>query len=216
MKMSDKGIVALIGHEGIVPGPYYDSKGVLTYGVGHTASAGAPDPEDLPRGMPGNFDAALRDILQLFKRDVAKYEAGVLRAVKVPMAQHEFDALVSFHFNTGGIAKAQITRHLNAGDRKKAAEAFMGWIKPAEIIDRRKEERRLFAEGIYPSRPLTVWNVTLDRRVVWKAARTLKPAEALALMQDGKTETKPSLGVPVGITAALAALAAMLSQCTGG
>ena len=40
MRTSDLGIIALLGHEGIVPGPYYDSVGVLTYGVGHTASAG--------------------------------------------------------------------------------------------------------------------------------------------------------------------------------
>ena len=44
MKTSDAGIIALISHEGIVPGPYKDSKGILTYGVGHTKAAGAPDP----------------------------------------------------------------------------------------------------------------------------------------------------------------------------
>ena len=217
MKMSNEGIVALIGHEGIVPGPYYDSVRVLTYGIGHTAAAGAPDPSTLKPGMPKDLDAELMKIFALFKKDLAKYEADVLRAVKVPMARHEFDALVSFHYNTGGIAKAKLTQHLNAGDRKKAAQAFMGWIKPAEIIERRKEEQRLFAEGVYPTRGLTVWNVSEDRKVIWKPVRTLKPAEALTLM-NSKTavKKKPSVGVPVGITAALAALAALLSQCTGG
>ena len=57
-----------------------------------------------------------------------RYEAAVLRAVKVPLEPHEFDALVSFHYNTGGIAKAALTRHLNAGDRAAAATAFMAWL----------------------------------------------------------------------------------------
>ena len=35
-----------------MPGPYLDVKGVWTFGIGHTAAAGAPDPATLPRGMP--------------------------------------------------------------------------------------------------------------------------------------------------------------------
>jgi GH24 family phage-related lysozyme (muramidase) len=54
--------------------------------------------------------------------------------VKVPLAPHEFDALVSFHYNTGGIAKAALTRHLNAGNRVAAADAFLNWRRPASII----------------------------------------------------------------------------------
>ena len=58
--------------------------------------------------------------LRLFRADLARYEAGVLRAVTVPLAPHEFDALVSFHYNTGAIARAALTRALNAGDRAAA------------------------------------------------------------------------------------------------
>ena len=57
MKMSDRGRAELAGHEGIVPGPYLDSVGVWTFGVGHTANAGAPDPRAMPRGMPQDIDA---------------------------------------------------------------------------------------------------------------------------------------------------------------
>ncbi|UHD43893.1 glycoside hydrolase family protein [Aureimonas altamirensis] len=68
---------------------------------------------------------------------MAKYEADVLRAVKAPLSQTQFDALVSYHYNTGDVAKANLTKQLNAGDYAGAAEAFMGWSKPAEIIPRR-------------------------------------------------------------------------------
>ncbi|WP_415128195.1 hypothetical protein [Paracoccus sp. (in: a-proteobacteria)] len=51
MQVSDKGVAFLVAHEGIVPGPYLDGVGVWTFGIGHTAAAGAPIPKDLPRGM---------------------------------------------------------------------------------------------------------------------------------------------------------------------
>ena len=57
MKTSDAGLFAIALHEGIVPGPYFDSVGVLTYGIGHTLGAGYPDPAKMQRGMPTNLDA---------------------------------------------------------------------------------------------------------------------------------------------------------------
>jgi len=67
----------------------------------------------------------------------------------VDVTQTEFDALVSFHFNTGRIKTAALTKSLNAGDRKAAAAQFLNFKKPPEIIPRRKKEQKLFAEGIY-------------------------------------------------------------------
>ena len=46
MQMTDRGLLALMRHEGIVPGPYLDVKNVWTYGVGHTAAAGPPAAAD--------------------------------------------------------------------------------------------------------------------------------------------------------------------------
>ena len=41
MTVSRRGVLEIAEHEGIVLGPYRDSAGVWTYGVGHTAGAGA-------------------------------------------------------------------------------------------------------------------------------------------------------------------------------
>ena len=60
MNMTDRGLLALARHEGIVPAPYLDVKRVWTFGVGHTAAAGAPDPARMPRGMPADLDAGIR------------------------------------------------------------------------------------------------------------------------------------------------------------
>ena len=42
----------------------------------------------------------------------------------VPLAPHEFDALVSFHYNTGAIARAALTGAFNAGDRAKSSRSL--------------------------------------------------------------------------------------------
>ena len=42
MQMTERGLLALAGHEGVVPAPYRDSTGTWTFGIGHTAAAGAP------------------------------------------------------------------------------------------------------------------------------------------------------------------------------
>ncbi len=182
MKTSDAGLFALALHEGIVPAPYKDSVGVWTYGIGHTLGAGYPDPEKMLRGMPSSLDAALRDVFDLFRRDVAKYEAAVNRAVKVPITQAQFDALVSFHYNTGAIGKASLVKRLNAGDVAGAAAGFMAWKKPPEIIPRRKAEQELFAKGVYPGGQVTVWQVSKAGKVIWNPARRLTKDHVLALL----------------------------------
>ncbi|MDP1630937.1 MAG: lysozyme [Caulobacter sp.] len=143
IKMSREGARELIGHEGVVLTRYLDTRGVWTLGVGHTAAAGDPD----PAGFTGAL--TLTGAIDLFMSDLERYEAAVARAVTTPLKQHEFDALVSFHFNTGAIATAALTRALNAGDRARAAEQFMGWKKPPEILGRRRKEQALFADGVY-------------------------------------------------------------------
>lgn len=192
MQTTDRGLLALIRHEGVVPGPYLDVKDIWTFGIGHTAAAGPPDPARMTRGMPADLDAGIREAFRLFRADLAAYEADVLRAVKVSLEPHEFDALVSFHYNTGGIAKAALTRHLNAGSRAAAAAAFMGWLRPAAIRPRREAERDLFAKGIYPTGTIPVWSVDRNGRVdLSRPIRRLTEAEALAFLRPTATPTPP-------------------------
>ena len=191
MKTSDKGIVALMIHEGIVPGPYLDSVGVWTYGIGHTEAAGSPDPTKMKRGMPADLDAALTSVFAVFRRDLAKYEAEV--AKRLPDAkQHEFDAAVSFHYNTGAIARATWVRTLSIGDVALAARQIMDWRKPPEIIKRREAERDLLLLGKYPTGAVTVWDVTDAGRVIWKPAMRLPAEYALAMLRGDKATAKPA------------------------
>lgn len=176
MKTSTKGMIEIASHEGIVLMPYLDSVGVWTWGVGHTKAAGPPDPATMPKGV----ERPIAEIFATFSRDLAKYEHRVNDAVKVPLKQHEFDALVSFDFNTGGIYKAALTKALNAGDRAGAARKFMGWSKPPEIIPRRKKEQALFRDGTYSAKGMaTVYTASASGKVNWGSARRVDVASLL-------------------------------------
>src|SRR5690606_26793868 len=106
MNLSRQGLMELIGHEAIVQTRYRDSAGVWTIGVGHTRAAGPPD----PRTFEGTM--SLTEVIALFRRDVTAYSAAVRAAIRVPVSQTEFDALVSFHYNTGAIGRAALVRSL--------------------------------------------------------------------------------------------------------
>ncbi len=183
MKISNRGLLEIAEHEGIVPGPYLDSRGIWTWGIGHTAGAGTPDPEAMPRGMPDNVDTAIIGALKQFDRDLDDYQRRVNAAIKVLLKQHEFDALVSFDFNTGGIFKARLTQRINAGD-PNAADSFMGWLKPPEIRRRRVDEMRLFQTGDYRANgdEIKVWRVDANGRLRG-LFRVMHGNEVLAMMK---------------------------------
>jgi lysozyme len=155
MKVSTRGLLEIAEHEGIVPAPYLDSVGVWTWGIGHTAAAGDPDPAKMNRAMPQNIDATIIAVVQQFAIDVVRYADRVNDAIKVPLKQHEFDAMVSFDFNTGGIHRAQLTKAINAG-QSDAARHFMGWLRPVEIKGRRTAEMNLFRTGNYDANGSTI------------------------------------------------------------
>ncbi|WP_157982062.1 lysozyme [Oceanicella sp. SM1341] len=190
MRTSPKGVAALAAHEGLVPAPYRDTKGTWTFGIGHTAGAGGPDPGAMPTGMPADLDAAIAQAVEIFRADLALCEARVLAAVAVPLSQHEFDALISFDFNTGGITRARLVELLNAGDRRGAALAFDNWHKPPEIIPRRDAERELFRAGTYPEKPVPIWRADTSGRLQG-VLRVMPVPEFLALVEPEPAEPDP-------------------------
>ena len=86
------------------------------------------------------------------ERDLARYAADVARAIgDAPTTQAQFDAMVSFHYNTGAIFRATLTRKHCAGDHAGAAQEFHRWNRAAGRIlkgltRRRQEEARLYLQ----------------------------------------------------------------------
>jgi len=201
MKITTQGVLEIAEHEGIVLGPYKDSVGVWTYGVGHTNGAGAPDPAKMKREDTRGWNTArvemeLVKALRLFDEDLDKYEARVAKAVKVPLKPHEFDALVSFDFNTGGIYKAKLTEAINRGD--KSGGGFMGWIRPKEITNRRKAEQALFRTGRYDANgdDIPVYDALGDGRL--RHRMTIDGARLRALMPLRPTDDPRAPSAPPG------------------
>jgi lysozyme len=191
MKLSPLGYAEVASHEGICLRPYFDSVGVLTVGIGHTAAAGAPDPRSLPRGK----DQAMSDVLAWYMRDMEDVERDVNRLVKVPLKQYQFDALCSFHFNTGGLARAALLQSLNRGDYDAAADGFMGWVKPPEIRGRRVREQTLFRMGTYSSGGMVpVFPVSPNGTPLYGRGKEVDVAALIAAM--GRPEVLPEPVIP--------------------
>jgi lysozyme len=190
-RTSARGAADIIAHEAIVLSRYKDVAGVWTIGVGHTAAAGGLDPATFTGTL--TLDAALA----LFLEDIRKYERRVAKAFTRPLAQHEFDAAVSFDFNTGGIDRATWVETFNAGDREAAIAQIMNWRKPAPIIPRREKEQALFATGRYAGDGnAMVYPATKTGKVLWKRGRRLAILDALQRTQPAAPRTLDEAQTP--------------------
>ena len=145
MKISEKGLSMIERFEGCLLKASNKLDGVWTIGYGQTGSYYG---KRVRRGM-----TTTKALAHAWLRDhsIKTYEDAVTQAVKVPLNQNQFDALVSFTYNVGVGALKQSTalRKLNAGDYAGAADALTMWTKCrrkvlAGLVRRRKEERALF------------------------------------------------------------------------
>ena len=86
-----------------------------------------------------------------FERELQRFVREVAAAIgEAPTTQGQFDALISFHYNTGAIRKATLTRLHKAGDHAGAAVEFGKWVNAggkrlAGLVRRRAEEAKLYA-----------------------------------------------------------------------
>jgi lysozyme len=147
MNLSQKGIDLVKHFEGLYLTAYLCPAKVWTIGYGHTGIK--HNDGTVKRGQKitkGEAEKLLAFDLQ------TKYAPDVRRMVKVPVNQSQFDALVSFHFNTGALGRSTLLRLLNAGDVKGAGAQFARWTRGGGrvlpgLVRRRKAERHLFETG---------------------------------------------------------------------
>lgn len=84
--------------------------------------------------------------------DLARYAAEVVSALgDAPTTQSQFDALVSFHYNTGAIARATLTARHRAGDFAGAAEEFARWNRAGGRVLAGLTRRRAAEAALYRS-----------------------------------------------------------------
>lgn len=122
---------------------YVDPVGVLTIGWGHT-NHHEPKFDGGTVWSQAQCDAALAG-------DMATFEAHVNRLAKVDLKQHEFDALVSWAFNTGGPSTASLWTLLNSGNKAAIAANLAQWDKGTvngQKVALKGLTRRRKAEGL--------------------------------------------------------------------
>ena len=154
MAVNQEALDLIKSFEGLVKKWYRDPVGVWTIGYGHTDSAGHPRHRDDPGLTMTDRDAEI-----VLQRDLGQYEAAVNGAVKVPLNENQYGALVSFTYNlgAGNLASSTLLRKLNAGDYTGAAGEFPKWVKAGGktlngLVRRRAAEQALFRRPV-GSRP---------------------------------------------------------------
>jgi lysozyme len=85
--------------------------------------------------------------------DLAETEAAVRRLVTTPLTQNEFDALVSFTFNTGRgtLGKSTLLARLNAGDRSAVSTELLKYVYAGGQVSRGLQRRRAGEAAIFNS-----------------------------------------------------------------
>lgn len=123
---------------------YRDEVGVLTIGHGHTNLGNVP-----PHIKEGDI-WSLAQCDQALANDMAKFESDVLRIMEgFALHQGQFDALVSFDFNTGALGRSSLPKKIKAGQVIAAMNTLeqynhAGGRVLAGLTRRRKAERLLF------------------------------------------------------------------------
>lgn len=198
MKTSANGRAFIEAFEGKFNHAYDDGTGVLTVGYGHTDAAGLPK---VTRGMcitDAECDQVLSD-------DLGKVEKSVSGCIKPPLAQWQFDALVSFEFNTGDLAKSSIPEHINEG-RPEAAMATLlqydhaGGRVMAGLTRRRKAERIMFEGQINAAMRLAGAHATTPDTPKMPQAPTKSPVTPVP------AQPKPDVTPPTGFWSLLASI----------
>ena len=143
MKTSKAGIDLIKRWEGLRLKAYTCAAGVWTIGWGHTA--GVRKGQKITIGKAERYLAA--DVKQA-ERAVSRYNHAY------GWTQHEFDALVSYEFNTGTVDKLV---HLDGDASKRLrtkqeiADALMLYIKAAGVPNRGLMERRVAERSLFLS-----------------------------------------------------------------
>jgi lysozyme len=144
MSISAHGINLITSFEDLKLNAYDDGTGIWTIGFGTTVY---PNKARVKKGERCTLEQAK----SFFQYDLRRFEKTVNEAVRVPISQNQFDALVSLAYNIGSNAfkNSTLLKYLNSLAYQDAADQFLVWNKGGGkvlkgLIHRRQVERSLF------------------------------------------------------------------------
>jgi lysozyme len=125
--------------------PYDDGYGYMTIGYGHKIK-------------PGETFTSITEpeACALLTADLQPFVTIVNNALFVTQSQQQFDALVSFEYNTGAFPSSTLCRVINEGGSQPDAirSQFMRWTnaagRPSQgLVNRRTAEVAVYMDGNY-------------------------------------------------------------------
>lgn len=144
--ITQEGLNLIKRFEGFEPEIYLDAAGLPTIGYGHL----------IRKGEHKMFENGISEAAgeALLIKDVLLAEQAVLRLIKVPLTNGQFDALVSFTFNlgSGALQRSTLRRKVNREEHEDVPEQFMRWVwaggrRLKGLICRRAAEAALYQSG---------------------------------------------------------------------
>jgi len=143
-RTNEEGVALIKRWEGFKAEAYLCPAGKWTIGYGHTATA--------RKGMVVSEAKAEALLLQ----DLRVAESAVEHAVRVPLTDNQFAALVSWTFNVGvgAMRSSTLVRKLNADDYGAVPAQLARWNKvkgavTPGLVNRRAAEAGLWARGAF-------------------------------------------------------------------
>ena len=161
MQINEEGLKLIKHYEGCRLKPYLCPANLWTIGYG---SVLYPEQAKIPSTVEGmikrrayplkaehNRQWSQKEVDDLLKHDLTRFERGVTLYVPVPLRPNEFSALVSFAFNLGNgvLQRSTVRSALLRGDKKAAMESLVKYCRAGGKIlkglqTRRLDERALF------------------------------------------------------------------------
>lgn len=143
--VTDEGLALIKRFEGFSATPYLCPAGWWTIGFG---AVRGPDGQPVTAATAPVTEEAAEGFL---RRDVALAERAVLRLISVPLADGQFDALVSFTFNlgAGALQRSTLRRKVNREEHGEVPMEIMRWVwgggrRLSGLIRRREAESCLY------------------------------------------------------------------------
>lgn len=131
---------------------YDDAFGYCTVGWGHLTKGRT---SCASQGISTGKTISRHDAQSLFDEDRAEHELIVKDAIRVPLYQHEYDALCSLAFNIGRLSKKApgLCKKINSGDYVGAAVEFLDITNDgiSGLVKRRAQENSMFLKANYDS-----------------------------------------------------------------
>ena len=153
-QVTQRGLEAIIRHEGLVLTPYKDVAGFLTIGVGHLLTRSELSSGKIViAGEPVKWGKGItkEQAMALLRQDLRKAEQVVEQDDGRSLTDGQFDSLVSFVFNVGvgAYQNSTLRRKLLNGDLYAVPEQMLRWdraggIRVAGLARRREAEAALW------------------------------------------------------------------------